>query len=108
MRLIEKFTNQLDITPFFDVMISGENVERSKPHPDIFLKVAEWYGVSPDKFWVIEDSKNGVQAAKSATMSCIGFYNPNSGSQDISKADIIIHSMSEITDKFIQTSLKTK
>jgi len=44
---------------------------------------------------VIEDSSNGVTAAKAAGMKCIGFRNVNSGNQDISKADLIINSFSK-------------
>lgn len=104
-KLIDFFIDKLKISHFFDVIISGDDVQYSKPFPEIFLKVAEAYQAPPEQFWVIEDSKNGVQAAKSANMQCIGFKNPNSGNQDLSKADIIINSMQEITDSFIHNTL---
>jgi len=44
----------------------------------------------------IEDSKNGVLSAKAAGMECIGFQNINSGDQDLSKADFIVKSITEI------------
>ncbi|WP_172915984.1 HAD family hydrolase [Capnocytophaga canimorsus] len=100
--LINIFTQKLDIQRYFDVMVSGNEVEKSKPNPDIFLKVAQWYGAAPEHFWVIEDSKHGVEAAKSAGMKCIGFANANSGNQDLSKADVIVREMDEITDFFIE------
>ncbi|MDO5607411.1 MAG: HAD-IA family hydrolase [Capnocytophaga sp.] len=101
-RLIDYFTQQIDIQSYFDYIISGAELQRSKPFPDIFLKVATFYDVPPERFWVMEDSKHGVAAAKSAGMNCIGFQNPNSGSQDLSQADIIIPSMSVVTNEFIQ------
>lgn len=44
----------------------------------------------------LEDSKNGSIAAKDAGMYCIGFANPNSGNQDLSRADIIVQKISDI------------
>lgn len=105
-KLIDFFCEKLKISHFFDVVMSGDDVRYSKPFPEIFLKVAEKYEARPECFWVLEDSKNGVQAAKSAGMHCIGFKNPNSGNQDLAKADIIIESMSEFTSDFIYKLLK--
>lgn len=45
---------------------------------------------------MIEDSKNGVIAAKKAGMRCIGFKNMNSGSQDLSKADLVVDKIQDI------------
>lgn len=105
-KLINFFTEKIEIAHFFDIIISGDDVRYSKPFPDIFLKVAATYGAPPNRFWVLEDSKNGVLAAKSAGMHCIGFKNINSGNQDLSRADIIIDSMYQITDEFIQNLIK--
>ena len=104
-KLINFFTEKVEISHYFDVIMSGDDVKYSKPFPDIFLKVADWYQENPKYFWVLEDSKNGVQASKTAGMRCIGFKNPNSGNQDLSKADIIIDSMSHFTDDFIHNLL---
>ena len=76
--------------------MSGDDVQYSKPNPEIFLKVAQWYGLPATQFTVIEDSTNGVKAAKSSNMQCVCFQNPLSGGQDLSKADLLIHSMQEL------------
>ena len=57
--------------PFFDVVIGGDMVKRSKPAPDIFLTAAEALGSEPDDTYVIEDSHNGIRAAYSAGMTPI-------------------------------------
>ena len=69
----------------FDFIVSGEEVANGKPSPDIFFKVSDHFQSSSDNCYVIEDSFNGVSAAKAAGMKCIGFRNLNSGMQDISK-----------------------
>ena len=95
-KLIDIFTQQTNIAHYFEVVMSGDDVQYSKPNPEIFLKVAQWYHLSAIQFTVIEDSTNGVKAAKSANMQCIGFKNPLSGGQDLSQADSVIHSMQEL------------
>ena len=95
-KLIDIFTQQTKIAHYFEVIMSGDDVKYSKPNPEIFLKVAQWYGLPATQFTVIEDSTNGVKAAKSAGMQCVGFQNPLSGGQDLSQADSVIHSMQEL------------
>lgn len=52
----------------FDVIVGGDQVERSKPAPDIFLKAAELLGAEPSECYVLEDSYNGISAAHNAGM----------------------------------------
>nr|WP_330362508.1 HAD-IA family hydrolase [[Clostridium] dakarense] len=94
-------TKSTGIYKYFDKLVSGESVEKSKPSPDIFLKAADELGVNSEECIVIEDSKNGVLAAKSANMKCIGFFNKDSGNQDLSSSDIIMSNMSDIDYEFI-------
>lgn len=59
-------TNQLrwaGIIDYFDVIICGDMVAKSKPAPDIFLKACQELGVSPENTYAIEDSYNGIRAA---------------------------------------------
>ncbi|MEO7043744.1 MAG: HAD family phosphatase [Ferruginibacter sp.] len=92
---IDLILQKLNIEKYFELVISGEQVAKGKPEPDIFLKVADHYGRQPSDCIVIEDSTNGVLAAKTANMFCVGYYNPTSGNQDLTKADIIIDSFKD-------------
>ncbi|MFE0555184.1 HAD family hydrolase [Paenibacillus sp. NPDC058910] len=94
--LIDLIMDKTGLGKYFEVRMTGEEVESGKPAPDIFLTTAEMIGVSPSNCLVIEDSRNGVQAAKSAGMRCIGYFNPGSGDQDLSKADLQISSYDEL------------
>ena len=89
--LIETVIKGFDLCKYFDVLVSGEEVEKGKPNPDIFLLAAKKLKVNIRNCIVIEDSTNGVKAAKKAGAKCIGFNNMDSHGQDLSKADIIIN-----------------
>lgn len=87
---------ELEITSCFEHLVSGEEVENSKPHPDVFLRAAELLGTTPDNCVVIEDTTNGVKAAKAAGMYCIGFRNPDYPELDLSLADAIVTDLKDI------------
>lgn len=75
---------------WFDTVTTGEDVVRGKPEPDLFLLAAERLGRTPQECVVVEDSANGVKAAKAAGMLCVALRNPGSGAQDLEAADYII------------------
>ncbi len=94
----------------FEAMVSGEDeIEHGKPAPDIFLAAAQRIGVAPEDCLVLEDAKNGVEAAKAAGMSCIGVHNSFAYErlgirQDLSAADIEVQSLREITPHVIKAA----
>jgi HAD superfamily hydrolase (TIGR01509 family) len=57
--------------PSFDAYVTGNDVERRKPFPDIFLEAARRIDTAPEFCWVVEDSVGGVRAAKAAGMRCL-------------------------------------
>ena len=93
--IIEVIIKKLYLYDFFNNIVSGKEVENGKPAPDLFLETASRLNVIPSDCIVVEDSFNGVKAAKSAGMYCLGYHNPNSGNQDISAADRIINSFAD-------------
>ena len=97
--IIEVILKKLNLYDFFNIIVSGNEVEKGKPAPDIFLETASRLNINPLECVVVEDSTNGVKAAKSAGMYCLGYHNPNSGNQDISAADEIINSFANINIK---------
>jgi len=57
---------------FFDALVTGSNVERKKPFPDIYLVAAKNVGVEPGRCLVVEDAVNGIRAGVAAGASCLG------------------------------------
>ncbi|MBU3145123.1 HAD family phosphatase [Clostridium sp. CF012] len=96
LNVIEVIAKKFQIEEYFEVFVTGDYVSRSKPEPDIFLFASEKLGVSPENCIVIEDSHNGVLAAKKAGMKCVGINSDAEGSQDISMADLVINSFKEV------------
>lgn len=71
MRLIKATVNRLKIEQHFNLLVSAEHEVYGKPHPAVFLRTAETLGIRPENCLVLEDSFNGVLAAKSARMKCV-------------------------------------
>ena len=62
---------QAELIHYFDVIVSGENLQRSKPEPDIYLQACKKIGVIPAEAYAIEDSYNGIRSASRAGMQPI-------------------------------------
>jgi len=103
MEIINIVLKKFKLSDLFIAKVSGSELAHSKPHPEIFLRSAELIKSEPDQCVVIEDSKNGVTAAKAAGMKCIGFLNPSSGDQDLTNADITIRSFKELNSDLIKS-----
>ncbi|MGX6443235.1 HAD family hydrolase [Neobacillus sp. K501] len=71
LEIIKNFLSITGLTNRFDFYVSGEEVERGKPHPDIFLEACHRGNAEPKECLVIEDSLNGLKAAVSAKIKCI-------------------------------------
>ena len=74
------------LMPWFDLIIDGNKVSKSKPDPEVFLKGAEGLGLTPETCIVFEDAQAGVVAAKAGNMKAIGIGE----AETLSLADKII------------------
>ncbi|MFM2212989.1 MAG: Protein CbbY [Bacteroidota bacterium] len=93
---IQRIFNRFNLHHYFSHIVSGEDFPKSKPHPAIFLKAAELAQTPVSQCIVIEDSTNGIMAAKAAGIYCIGYDSFHSKMQDYSLADQIITNFSEL------------
>ena len=92
------FLDRHRLTAFFDVIVTGEEIERGKPAPDIYLRAAEKLGVTAEACLVIEDALSGVAAARAAGMRVAAI--PDTRFVDAheyeKEADYVLGSLSEI------------
>ncbi|WP_460677041.1 HAD family hydrolase [Hymenobacter coalescens] len=93
---IARVFTRFELYPYFDNLVSGEDFPQSKPNPAIFLHAAKLAGVAPQHCLVIEDSANGVTAAKAAGMYCIGYRSAHSGGQDLHHADRVVSDLRQL------------
>ena len=96
VRAMNAVLDNFGIREYFTSILSGGELPESKPHPAIYLISAQRLGMKPEDCMVIEDTTNGIRAAKAAGMYCVAYRNPNSGEQDLSLADVVVDSFSEI------------
>ena len=97
MTSINQIFERFDLNQYFISKLSGGDLKESKPHPEIFIKAAEASGFKKEECLVIEDSTNGIEAAKAADIFCIGYDSFHSKNQDYSKADMVIKDFKDIT-----------
>lgn len=97
---VELVLNEFKLRPFFKVTLSADDVAKGKPDPEQYLLTAEKLGASPIECVVIEDSKSGVVAAKSAGMQVIAVTTTHA-KQDLIQADRIVDNFSEINSEVI-------
>lgn len=92
------FLERTGIRSLFDVVVTGDEVQRGKPHPDIYLRTSKKLGIPPEACLVIEDALTGVAAAKAANMRVAAipdtrFVDPREYEKE---ADYVLGSLSEI------------
>lgn len=101
-RAVRAVLEKFELKGYFHHTVSGDQVIKSKPDPEIFLKTAGLLKQRPENCLVIEDSSNGINAARKAGMKCIAYENRDTGFQDLSEAHLVVRDLSEITLDFIQ------
>jgi len=94
---IDMILTRLKLKHYFDIIASGEEVIRSKPFPDVYTLGATRLGMEPQNLLAVEDSGNGVRAAKQAGLTCIAVPCSLTLNDDHSPADVILTSLQEIS-----------
>jgi HAD superfamily hydrolase (TIGR01509 family) len=98
MRLIRAVLAMGGLEGRFDVVVTGEDEERGKPEPDVYLTAARALGVAPGRCLAIEDSINGGRAAKAAGMVCVAVPAEDDFA-DFGEADLVLGSLDEVDER---------
>lgn len=86
---------KIGMTTQFPIVVSGSDVPRGKPHPDIYLESCRQLHLPPEDCLAFEDTSFGVASAKAAGMRCYAIPNEYSRAQDFSLADAVFDSLNE-------------
>jgi beta-phosphoglucomutase len=92
----------------FGSVVTGEDVERGKPDPQVFRLAAARMGVEPVRCAVIEDAPAGVQAARAAGMTCIGLASKGRSFAQLQHADLVVPSLRALSSTRIKTLLDAR
>ena len=90
---LDKFLEPRELSAFFDLIVTGDTVSQVKPSPEIFLSVITQLGVTPQEALILEDSVNGLMAARSAGIHCVIIPSKLTRGMDFSNADLILESL---------------
>ncbi len=93
---IDRVFTRFGLHNFFTHIVSGEDFPKSKPHPAIFEHAASLSVAPKENCIVIEDSTNGVKAAKAAGIFCVGYNSEHSKDQNLAEADVVINHFNEL------------
>nr|WP_298660553.1 HAD family hydrolase [uncultured Flavobacterium sp.] len=97
---IDRVFTRFNLHRYFTHIVSGEDFPQSKPHPAIFEEAARLSGVTKDECLVIEDSTNGILAAKAAGLFCVGYRSVNSKKQQYELADLVVDKFDDLKINF--------
>jgi HAD superfamily hydrolase (TIGR01509 family) len=99
---IDPTLKRLHIDHYFSAVCGANDVnERTKPLPDVYLLAAEKLGADPRSSVALEDSTNGLLAAKNAGMKCVCIRTGMNPEQDLTKADLLIKHYDELTNEVL-------
>ena len=96
---------KVGIDNLFEVIITGHDIKKGKPDPQVFLLAAQKIGLEPKRCIVFEDAVLGVEAAKRGNFSCVGvdrYHNPSR----LAKADLVVNDLSEVNLEKLEGLLK--
>jgi HAD superfamily hydrolase (TIGR01509 family) len=92
--VVHSIDNQ-NMLKYFDFIVGGDDVENSKPAPDVYLKALADLGLKAAECIAVEDTSSGIKAAKDAGVKCIGVKSEYSATQDFSAADVVFNNLNE-------------
>jgi len=87
---VDHVLERLEVRAAFDAVVSGEDVDRAKPDPEIYLLAAERLHADPGDCVAIEDTTHGIAAARGAGMRAVAVTHPLNATLDLTAADAVV------------------
>jgi len=105
---VELALTKLNRAAAFQSVVTGRDVTRGKPDPQVFQLAADRLGIPANQCVVIEDAPAGIQAARSAHMACVAFLSTGRKASDFTEhqPDLMVHSLCELTAERLSQLLR--
>lgn len=97
---------QRGLLSHFEFVLSGDDVTNVKPDPELYIKASRRLGVRPENALAIEDSANGLKAAKAAGLYCVVVPNPMTKGMPLTDADFRLKALSDIPLRSLLVNLR--
>ncbi|MCL4508323.1 MAG: HAD family hydrolase [Chloroflexi bacterium] len=94
---VERHLKRLGLLDYFDCLLCAEDVEHVKPHPALYAQAVAALGMAPHAAVALEDSPNGIVAAKAAGLRCVAVPGPLSQHLPLGGADLRISSLADVS-----------
>jgi len=105
---VDLAAEKLGVGDLLRATVSGNDVARGKPDPEVFLTAAARLETPPENCIVIEDAQPGIQAAQAGGMLAIGFVSRGRTAEELSAADRLIHSLEELNHDLLTDMLQKR
>jgi HAD superfamily hydrolase (TIGR01509 family) len=104
--LIDLALREMGVADLFSATVSSEEVERGKPAPDVYLEAARRLGVRPQDVAAVEDSGNGIRAARAAGMTVIAIPNDHfpPPPDALAEAEVVLDSLAELSPDAVESA----
>ncbi len=94
---VDAHLHRLGLFESFEAVLCADDVSRAKPYPDLYLAACSALKTEPSEAVAIEDSPNGIRAAKDAGLGCLAVPNSLTKGLDLSLADAVVESLQGVT-----------
>lgn len=89
--------SRLGLAEFFEIILTANDVTHIKPHPELYLKAVETLQLKTSEAIALEDSPNGIKAARDAGLFCVAVLNPLTRQMNTSHANLVIESLAGVS-----------
>jgi beta-phosphoglucomutase len=98
---VQLCVDRLGAQPYLQALVTGKDVKRGKPDPEVFLTAAQRLGVVPVNCVVVEDAPVGITAANSAGMTSVALLSTGHTEESVTHAKLIVKSLRELSPERI-------
>jgi beta-phosphoglucomutase len=105
---VELVLARLQTGSLFEAVVTGRDISRGKPDPQVFLKAAARLRIPPERCAVVEDAPPGIEAAKAAEMTAIGLASTGRTRKELAAADMVVDSLAKLSPAIIEELILRK